>query len=100
KDRLARLGPAVQHALEQTQLRNAKREAEVALQESEALNQAVLDSLSTHMAVLDKDGTIIAVNAAWRRFAETNGDSKLALAGVGANYLAVCRQVSGEGAAQ
>jgi diguanylate cyclase (GGDEF)-like protein len=99
KDRLARLGPAVQQALEQKRLRDAKRDTEAALQQSEALNQAVLDSLPTRMAVLDKDGTIIAVNAAWRRLAQPNGGAELPGTGVGINYLAACRQVSGEGAA-
>src|SRR5258705_110269 len=36
--------------------------------------QAAFDSLPEHIAVLDAAGTILAVNAAWRHFAETNRD--------------------------
>ncbi len=50
----------------------------------------VLNALSAHIAVVDSYGTIIAVNAAWRRFGEANGlrDPDFC---VGANYFAVCR---------
>ncbi len=41
------------------------------------------------MAVLDEDGTIVAVNRAWERFAEENGGTARSC-GVGANYLTVC----------
>ncbi|MBK8537845.1 MAG: PAS domain S-box protein [Candidatus Competibacteraceae bacterium] len=50
-----------------------------------------MDSLSAHIAVLDTQGTITLVNAAWRRFAEQNGGNVSCQ--VGANYLEVCRQV-------
>jgi len=57
--------------------------------ETEALLRSTLDSLSAHIAVLDANGVIIAVNKAWRIFAEQSGyvghDD-----GVGTNYLAVC----------
>ncbi|MBW3637311.1 MAG: histidine kinase, partial [Armatimonadetes bacterium] len=50
---------------------------------------ATLDSLVTQIAILDAQGVIIAVNAAWGRFAQSNGfDSHNA--GVGLNYLDVC----------
>ncbi|MFN8459298.1 MAG: PAS domain S-box protein [Anaerolineae bacterium] len=71
--------------------------AEEALRESEAFNHAVLDSLPAHVAVLDKNGIIIAVNDAWQRFAQDNGGDPVAT-GVGANYLEVCRQATGEDA--
>jgi PAS domain S-box-containing protein len=62
--------------------------AEGRLREAEAFWQATLDSLAAHIAVLDEHGTIIAVNSAWRRFAESEGgDSDC----VGSNYIAVCR---------
>src|SRR3954469_229994 len=57
--------------------------------ETEALLRSTLDSLSAHVAVLDGAGTVIAVNQAWRIFAQQSGyvgeDH-----GVGSNYLAVC----------
>jgi PAS domain S-box-containing protein len=59
--------------------------------ESQRFLQAALDALSAHIAVLDADGTILAVNAAWRRFAEANGFAG-ARFGVGANYVTVCEE--------
>lgn len=54
-----------------------------------ALANVVLDSLTTHIAVLDERGVIIGVNDAWRRFADANqGESSHHY--VGQNYLAVC----------
>lgn len=59
------------------------------LRQSEELNQAVINSLTAHIAVLDRDGQIVAVNDAWRRFADANGGAG-GVVGVGANYLKVC----------
>ncbi|RYX84623.1 response regulator [bacterium] len=56
--------------------------------------QATLDSLSAHIAIIDSEGTIIAVNSAWRRFAGNNGFCG-ADCGLGANYLLVCQQATG-----
>ena len=64
-----------------------RKEAEEALFESQRFLRSTLDALSAHIAVLDEEGTIIATNAAWRRFAEENGGNPDDL---GTNYLAVC----------
>ena len=53
--------------------------------------QAIIDALPEHIAVLDQAGTIMMVNAAWRRFAKANGDSDLSKSGIGINYLNVCQ---------
>ena len=55
-----------------------RKRAETALRESQALNQAVLGSLASHIAVLDRDGNIIAVNEAWKRFERENGGAAIA----------------------
>ncbi|MCX6043724.1 MAG: PAS domain-containing protein [Chloroflexi bacterium] len=60
--------------------------------QNEAFNHAILNSLTIHIAVLDCDGLIVAVNQAWERFAQANGAGFPNRTGVGANYLAVCRQ--------
>jgi two-component system CheB/CheR fusion protein len=52
--------------------------------------QAILDGLPEHVAVLDPDGTIRMVNAAWRRFALINGDGAMRASGPGSNYLTAC----------
>ncbi|NML17994.1 PAS domain-containing protein [Azohydromonas caseinilytica] len=68
---------------------------------SMALVQAVTDSVLEHMAVLDRHGLIVKVNAAWVRFAADNGFSAAPgapTAGLGMDYLALCRGVTGPGA--
>ncbi len=60
------------------------------LAEANERTQKVLDSMPQHVAMLDRRGTIIMVNAAWERFAAENGGSVHASIGVGANYLEVC----------
>lgn len=72
------------------------KRTEEALRESEAFNRAVLNSLAAHIAVLDKDGNIIAVNEAWKRFDYEDGDRFPARLGIGANYLTACRRAEGE----
>ena len=51
------------------------------------LAQSTLDSLTARVAILDEGGAILAVNRAWRRFAEEEG-AKTDL--LGSNYLASC----------
>src|SRR5262249_20084880 len=68
----------------------ARKLTEEALRKSETLNQSVLRSLAAHIAVLDTDGNIIAVNEAWKRFAYENGNDPDA-SGLGVNYLDGCR---------
>ena len=71
------------------------RTAQDHLRVSEAARQsAILNALPTHIALLDSQGRIIAVNGAWRRFASAN--EYLALeSGVGLNYLQVCDEAQG-----
>jgi signal transduction histidine kinase len=60
---------------------------------AKGLLQASLDALSAHVAILDAGGTVIAVNRAWHRFAESNGYAT-AGHGIGLNYLDVCRSAA------
>jgi EAL domain-containing protein (putative c-di-GMP-specific phosphodiesterase class I)/PAS domain-containing protein len=67
-------------------------EQELARQELAATSdflQATLDSLTTHVAVLDDRGEIVMTNRAWSVFAAENGGKPDAV-GVGSNYLAAC----------
>ncbi|MBP2299259.1 CheR family methyltransferase [Azospirillum picis] len=61
-----------------------------ATKQAEERVQSVLDSLPEHIAVTDRDGHIVMVNAAWRNFAERNGAPAAERCGVGTNYLDVC----------
>ena len=77
--------------------------AETALRESEEFNRGVLNSMMAHIAVLDHSGKIIAVNDAWRQFAQDNLDQRedlLARSEVGTNYLDICRSNQGDFAAE
>ncbi|MGZ5203752.1 MAG: response regulator [Caldimonas sp.] len=73
---------------------------EATLRESAAFVRAVGDSVLDHMAVLDRNGVILTVNAAWEKFALDNGVGSAPLLrwGVGADYLAVCRNATGPSA--
>lgn len=76
-----------------------RQRVEKKLRESEELNKLILNSMSAHLAVLDNEGNIIAVNEAWQRFSTVNCKSDGHPAenyGVGANYLEICRSAKGE----
>ena len=57
--------------------------------------QKTLDCLHSHIAILKDDGTIIAVNATWNKFAISNGLAA-EFCGPGANYLRSCDEASGD----
>lgn len=56
----------------------------------------VLDSLRAQVALVDRDGTIVAVNEAWRRYDEQRSEDRGPLA-AGADYLGRVRAVADEG---
>jgi signal transduction histidine kinase len=71
---------------------HSKRRIEETLREREQLNRTILDSLVAHIAVLDPQGEIIAVNAAWEEFARDNDVRDLTYIQPGSNYLETCRR--------
>ena len=71
-----------------------RQRTEVALRDSYQFLQATLDALSASIVLLEETGTIVAVNAAWRRFVLAHNLSASAH-GVGTNYLEFCHAVSG-----
>jgi PAS domain S-box-containing protein len=70
---------------------NRKR-AEGQLEQSHRLRGAILESLPANVAVLDRDGIIIAVNRSWTRFGRENGVSSTLAIGEGVNYREACLQ--------
>ena len=68
----------------------AIKAAESALRTREKFHVSIFDSLSEHIAVLDENGVIIAVNKAWRRYASDNGGSAELANPIGVNYLQIC----------
>lgn len=75
--------------------------AEEALSESEQFKNAILDSVRSHIAVLDTDGVILSVNQPWVRFSVENGTVEgfpARRTESGVNYLDICRNSLGESA--
>ncbi|OGB75526.1 MAG: hypothetical protein A2496_19470 [Burkholderiales bacterium RIFOXYC12_FULL_60_6] len=74
------------------------KRTEVELKKSEEFKNVILNSVDAEIAVLDHNGVILTVNDPWRRFALENES----VAGkpdpsveIGANYLSVCKAVTG-----
>jgi DNA-binding CsgD family transcriptional regulator len=59
------------------------------------LADIILDALSAHIAILDKDGVILKTNRAWQKFADAN---RMQISGDASpiNYLSVCDLAKGE----
>ncbi len=66
------------------------------LYQSQQLAQTTIDALNAHIAVLDENGVIIAVNQPWLDFGQTNG-ANMSRIGIGINYLNVCEMAADEG---
>lgn len=63
----------------------------------EGIAQAALDSLEEQIAIIDKTGRIVAVNAAWESFPERQPTGVLDRPPIGANYLARLRRHNSAG---
>jgi PAS domain S-box-containing protein len=74
-----------------------RKAVEQKLEDSKKFFQYALDALSAHIAILDENGVITAVNRNWREFGRSNGLTLIG-DGVGVNYLDLCLASSGEGA--
>ena len=75
-----------------------RKKAEQAMQNQATFYKALIDSMSANVAVLDDDGTIIMVNQPWLQFAMDNpkkSGEPVGNAGVGTNYLDLCRNSTG-----
>jgi PAS domain S-box-containing protein len=77
-----------------------ERMAKVAieLRASEDFKNGVLEAIAANIAVLDRDGVIVAVNENWQRFAAENAPPPgiaVPQTGVGSNYLAICQHAAG-----
>jgi len=71
-----------------------RQRTEVALRDSYQFLQSTLEALSASIVILEETGTIVAVNAAWRRYVLAH-DLAASAHGIGTNYLEFCRAVSG-----
>ncbi|RYG69327.1 PAS domain S-box protein, partial [bacterium] len=69
-----------------------RKKTEIALQQAQSFAQATVDALPSSIAVLDENGVIVTVNAAWCTLGDANGFTALARH-VGSNYLKSCELV-------
>src|SRR5262249_61818095 len=69
----------------------ARKETVDALGASELMKSAILASLSNGVAVVDRDGRVIAVNESWTRFGRESDATTYAVIGMGTNYLQTAR---------
>jgi len=92
------LAAAIEMALYRHRLDRQLKAGREELRKSNAFSNAILNSITAEIAVLDSDGVIIAVNEPWRRFALENGiepGKPASYTEVGANYLSVCQDSTG-----
>jgi diguanylate cyclase (GGDEF)-like protein/PAS domain S-box-containing protein len=75
------------------------RRDEELLKKSDVFKFAILNSLPAEIAVVNREGTILAVNELWWRFALENGidpfKKPATNTDIGANYLVICRLGTG-----
>jgi len=76
-----------------------RRRTAMALRRSESLATSIIESLSANICVLDRTGTVTMVNRQWRSFAKENTPPGEKLFGIGADYLAICREAAKGGEA-
>ncbi len=85
------------NAVRRRDIQPARAEQLDSLERRDRLTSVMLASLPGLVAVLDREGTILAINDAWLEFGRANGVLSDALIGVGANYLQACRDGLGAG---
>jgi len=57
--------------------------------------RTILDSLSAHIAIIDRDGVILETNQAWKQFAQTNR-IRMRPDTLNVNYLKICDSARGD----
>ena len=99
-DMVAALRRAQDNLEAQVQARTEElQRALIQVAQSDEFTRAILDSMDSHIAVLDHDGEIVTANESWRRFALANGiepGESAQHTDVGVNYLEVCQKAIGE----
>jgi two-component system sensor histidine kinase UhpB len=84
---LGRLAKAIAMAIDRRRARADKARAQEELRASESTRRSILNSLRAQIAMIDAQGTILAVNKVWEDFGETRRQLGLRSAGIGDNYL-------------
>jgi len=97
KGNLGRLPKAIESAIDRCTTRRERARAEERVRASEATMRAILDSLDARIAVLDGEGTILAVNRAWSEFNRERHEIHFGNAAEGENYLRLIESFSARG---
>jgi signal transduction histidine kinase len=73
---------------------HARNRSDRSVDDSHRLTEEILASLPANIAVVDRQGVIIAVNESWTTFARANGVRADADVNVGASYIRVCERAA------
>jgi PAS domain S-box-containing protein len=73
------------------------KKTEKYLRESEMFNRGVLNSLNSHIAVIDESGMIIAVNEPWMRFEAENEETNLPRTRVRRSFYRIYQDLADSG---
>lgn len=87
---IAAIGDLQAQLLEMGHRQNELERENHALRTNRDFYRSIVDSLSEHLAILDQQGVILAVNEAWKQFSRCNGGTEQTLDPVGVNYLEAC----------
>ncbi len=68
--------------------------AQETLQIKESFIRAVVNSISAHVCVLDREGVILKTNDAWNELAREHRESVFTIGEVGQNYFDLCRRTA------
>ncbi len=74
-----------------------RKRIEQQIRDSEAFTISILNSLTSHIAVLDSAGIIVAVNKAWQQFAEANNLAASKNYTIGHSYFEACQNALNQG---
>lgn len=71
-----------------------RKKAEEMLQVSEAFIRAVVNSISAHVCVLNREGLILKTNDAWKELARECSGDVFTIGEIGQNYFDLCRRTA------
>jgi PAS domain S-box-containing protein len=91
KDGCTSLSGKYTAAISQEAYGAARKKTELALKASESFSKGILDSLTSHIAVINSKGTILKVNKSWNTFAQNNNGTSTENYGEGTNYFNACK---------
>ena len=73
-------------------VRDISKRNEKRLLDSATLNEEILSSINTQIAVINNQGRILSVNKAWESFTKENEELWLSMAKIGSNYFTISKE--------